>query len=312
MKKLLLSIILFYSLFTEAQTSIYHPFPDSNAVWSVDTQKVIIRGDSIISSKTYSKYYQTSDTNLVSSFQLKGLVRQDIPARKVFGIAPGDTKEHILYDFNLNTGDTITVYSIGFYGVDLIKIQSTDSILIAGQYRKRMHLACYSSSVNFPEFWIEGIGSSFGPLSPGLTCMPVVCVCYPNMICESEQGVQNYIDPIYNSCHYQTCITNVNGLKVDNHLKIYPNPASNSLSISTANRLGEISIYNSIGEIVRLTNKPTHFDKLSAGTNPSKEGNVITIDISKLQGGIYFLKAWESTPSGQSNGKVYTSKFVKD
>jgi hypothetical protein len=78
-------------------------------------------------------------------------------------------------------------------------------------------------------------------------------------------------------------------------MKIYPNPAKNSISVSS-NQLAvnsQVKIIDLLGNEV-LSQKPE-----------TKNQQSMQIDISKLQDGIYFVQF-------QSNGKVCTSKFVKE
>ncbi|MEO8759613.1 MAG: alkaline phosphatase family protein [Bacteroidia bacterium] len=65
--------------------------------------------------------------------------------------------------------------------------------------------------------------------------------------------------------------------KLDNNKKItlYPNPANNNLTIQSANDLGTISVYNTIGEVV-----------LELKSQNKQE----QIDLSGLSSGVYFIK----------------------
>lgn len=81
--------------------------------------------------------------------------------------------------------------------------------------------------------------------------------------------------------------------KIDNtreQLKVFPNPASNLLTVSTNKTFGEINaveFYNPFGQIVLL---PTQLNN---------------IDISELPSGLYFIKATNS------RGLVLSTKFLK-
>lgn len=70
-------------------------------------------------------------------------------------------------------------------------------------------------------------------------------------------------------------------------IKVYPNPASNILSIQSEVRIDSIELFDSNGRVVQAA-----FD------NPS------TLQVQQLQSGIYFLKI-------TSNGAVKNMKFVK-
>ncbi len=119
MKKLLIILPVFTVLFAGAQTSVYHPFPDSNAIWNIefvmqcsfstDIKKysILLDGDTLINGQLYHKlttpFVQTYSS--VSCFDIpagyKGSVRQDTAAKKVFIVPPSTVDEMLLYDFNM-------------------------------------------------------------------------------------------------------------------------------------------------------------------------------------------------------------------
>jgi len=75
-------------------------------------------------------------------------------------------------------------------------------------------------------------------------------------------------------------------LSLNSHVSIYPNPSNGILQIAANNlQVTELKVYDVTGKLV--FSQPTYFDKLSTGSNPSKEGNTITVDLSSLQSGMY-------------------------
>jgi sugar lactone lactonase YvrE len=78
---------------------------------------------------------------------------------------------------------------------------------------------------------------------------------------------------------------------IANYLKIYPNPADNTIEVSLEKILGDVSIYTSLGQIV--------FEM-------SSKNKVERIDISKLEEGIYFLQIKNS--EGISSKKVIVQR----
>lgn len=91
--------------------------------------------------------------------------------------------------------------------------------------------------------------------------------------------------------YIETLSNNSNTLNPDKkELKIYPNPAKNSLTISVIQeiKISSISIYNTQGQL------------LQTRTNPEKN-----IDVSELKGGNYYIKII-------SNKEVTITKFVKE
>lgn len=70
---------------------------------------------------------------------------------------------------------------------------------------------------------------------------------------------------------------------------VYPNPASNVLTIASENTIGSIAIYNTLGQVVLASN----VDALQA-----------TLDVSSLNAGIYILNT-------VVNGEMQSTRFVK-
>lgn len=295
MKAILISL-LFLTLSISGQ--VYFPFPDSNGVWSVDKEKHLVKGDSIYNSITYKKYYRTTDTTLnQDSLKFVGLIRQDIANKKIFGIASTYTVEFLMYNFNLNVNDTLSVkpiYNFAWQTPRRIKVTAKDSILIDGQYRKRLTI---NSNVLFgpsmQETWIEGIGSSFGPLSPGLADPPVICICYVNctLLCHKKNSSIIYINPLYNLCYKEICSSvgiNEQSKNISSH--IFPNPTSGFIFLDNLSSIKNITLINSQGQ---------KLDNISFNFSTS------TVDLSKINNGVYFL-------SITTSDKTVVQKIIVD
>jgi len=177
MKNIIFIFTLLFCLESMSQTSMYHPFPDSNAIWVgnswylygsscmvYDDYNLFISGDSTVGNFTYHKLYKngflSSDCPPPGNYyfsEFAGLFRQDLPNKKVyinrFGI---DT---LAYDFNLNVGDTLPV--TGLDGTPGNVIYLIDSVLVGADYRKRFWL---NDTISVA--LIEGIGSTYGPFAP--------------------------------------------------------------------------------------------------------------------------------------------------
>lgn len=72
-------------------------------------------------------------------------------------------------------------------------------------------------------------------------------------------------------------------------VKLYPNPASTSITLENESAIELVSIYNVVGQEVKVA---------------APNSNTITLDISNLETGIYVIKSI-------SEGRTSTSKFVK-
>ena len=184
MKKLLLSFSLMGFMFSAGgQTSVYHPFPDSNAVWNItfggyqspecSKYSYTMSGDTVVSSLTYHKLiknriiyasYATGFCNWGSVLAIPapsyaGAIRQDSALRKVYYLPPSASADTLLYDYNLVIGDTVKTY-VSMY-TPFPVVTATDSVLVGTVYHKRWAVnsgACIDGKL------IEGVGSGFGLL----------------------------------------------------------------------------------------------------------------------------------------------------
>jgi len=107
-------IIILSALYININAQSYIPFPNTDAVWTIsqltqsglNVMKYGMYGDTVINNVSYKKIYQNYDYNFnVSNSQYKGAIRED--NKKIYVYYYND--ERILYDFNLNVGDTAKV-----------------------------------------------------------------------------------------------------------------------------------------------------------------------------------------------------------
>jgi hypothetical protein len=258
MNKIIRLFGLFFLIAKLGFTQTYVAFPDSNTVWSVDTTKYFVHGDSVYNSLTYKKYYLSSDSNLApSSWRLAGLVRQDTAHKRIYGIKLTTSVERLLYDFSLNPSDTVGVYPMDFSfsppAPFILKILAKDSVLINGRYRTRLKAKGFYTSSGWTEYWIEGIGSVYGPLNPGLVAWNVADYCVPTLLCQKVNGALLYMNSQYNTCYFNTCLTGIYEYSKSNLVTLFPNPNSGSFSVQVQNSTGNsIEIYNMLGERIRV------------------------------------------------------------
>ena len=84
-------------------------------------------------------------------------IKNATPANKIFFIYQSQNTDSLLFDYNLNVGDTVKgilapLFSYAF-------VTSIDSVIINSQYHKRWNLD-YCSGYSF--YFIQGIGSNLG------------------------------------------------------------------------------------------------------------------------------------------------------
>jgi hypothetical protein len=171
MKFTIFSSIVFLFVWTGTMLAQNMPFPESNAVWKVSQTTiagpifsfVALCGDTVLSGTHYSQVVglQVDDQLNITDSYFQGALRND--GNAVYFKPNSNEPEYLLYDFNLQAGNVISLYSppLGQYidrHVDSVKTQD-----LAGQQRKVIY---FTPSENWMpvERWIEGIGSSYGPL----------------------------------------------------------------------------------------------------------------------------------------------------
>ena len=279
MKKLLLLTFIIITFIAKSQTWVYHPMPESNATWNFQVDapcfpiislyqdySITITGDTIIGSKTYHKLFTPFVWNSYSGTSgcsiaypgYKGAFRQDSIAKKVFYV-PYDTTEYLLYDFNMQVGDTLKG-CIASYPYDTVI--SIDSILVGSGYRKIWHLNQYQGI-----YFIEGIGSTYG-LTVGSAGNAIGTFPFWGLTCFIQNGSTLYPNTT-TSC---PLITSINSLeKISNQLSVFPNPSNGSFSIETENiELKEIRISDLLGKEIfhqdKIYQTKTNVDGLNSGT----------------------------------------------
>lgn len=259
MKKLLVfSLCLSCTLQVIAQT--YHPFPVDSARWRVSYGMSIagctgfageaqyeITGDTIIDNQTYHKIYQISYSSSPSCYMTGGNgfacgIRED-SSKHVYRRYDALYPEELLYDFNLNVGDT--VHTMQNCGCDAV-VDSIDSVLVGATYRKQYHVAlnffCGGGHIEI----IEGVGSTGGPME-----------CFgwleagSSLTCFWQDG--NTLLPTPNT-NCAPLVEGVDGIENETVLSVNPNPAIDEVVITSSLQYlhaQEVTITDVNGRIVR-------------------------------------------------------------
>lgn len=149
----------------------YVAFPATRADWRVsicgfgcDTLRYwLTGGDTVVGDLSYHRIYEMKDLLKFSLAKARyvGAIRED-SVRRVFILRAGMTRELPLYDFDAVAGDTVRVGGMADTNLYPVVVESTDSVLIDGAYRRRINLAGGES-------WIDGVGSTGSVIFPGVT-----------------------------------------------------------------------------------------------------------------------------------------------
>ncbi len=191
-------------------------------------------------------------------------IREDTTERKVYiwednSVPP--SPEYLLFDFNLEVGDTLNSYFNGGGGLIV------DSIYMVTLENGETRRVWDFNSNYFPleVYYIEGIGGNHGLFTP----LPIPLEDSYRLICVKEND-----ELLWGA----ECIEIYNSIEetLANPTQIYPNPTSTHLWINRKNATpATIQLININGQIV-------HTQKLTA---PQSQ-----INVSTLQKGIYFYK----------------------
>jgi len=302
MKKLLLLSVTLLSLFANGQTSVYHPFPDSNAVWNIhftancfsngngdESYSISISGDTLINSLTYQKLITqfkisfSTGTCFGPAIGYKGAIREDTANRKIFFVPPSQNTEQLLYDFTMQVGDTVGGYIESQVIVSPDVVQSIDSVLVGSTYRKRWNTNSY-----YDVHFIEGIGSTYGLIAQSPGSGPIADLPEYTITCFQQNGQTLYPDTLTN-CDLITSVSSLekNIIKI----KVFPNPSNGKFIIETENMGNiEIEIYNVLAEKISTI---SHF----------KQQVLNEIDLSNSPKGIYFIKIYDGV-------EIHTEKIL--
>ncbi|MDY6395802.1 MAG: T9SS type A sorting domain-containing protein [Bacteroidales bacterium] len=274
-----------------AQTEFSRNIVDTTKQWNIVEYGLIgaqtmayriMNEDTIINNKTYNRiqrsFAYTPMLQEWNEWQGMGWIREE--DNKVFifpeeyydePISKDIQEEYLLYDFSLQTGDSVNLYREGRFlltdyrdnGMMSFYVVSTDSIEIGSIKCKRLFLSRDKNRNTPSEIWIEGIGSNTGFLES-------TCSYYEhlrNLLCVKQNEEVMY----YNGDN--TCYISVSIDDIDNtNAKIYPTLVKDNIYVvSDNNKPMDISFVNISGHIVKTIR-----------TKGSKE-----IDISSLPSGIY-------------------------
>ncbi|MFN0189340.1 MAG: T9SS type A sorting domain-containing protein [Bacteroidia bacterium] len=272
MKKFLLALIICCnSISLSAQTSVYHPFPDSSASWNYSYGNVCWGIFSNSAIDYYNSYYVGSDTliNNLSyhSFQIPAIVyhagpdctppgyyvlpgkyagafRNDHLNKKVYIVPEADSIEQLLFDFDMQVGDSLKGFlSVCAPNVSCDIVISIDSVLVGNSYRKRWFVNPY-----YNVYFIEGIGSTYGLLR----YIPANMTDHDgiNLDCFSQNGQPLYPDTL-GSCPLLTSIATLPSAEII--IKVHPNPSIGNLQVelSSTKNIERWVLHNLNGQMER-------------------------------------------------------------
>jgi len=296
-KRFTIFILVFLTVNSFSQVNTYF---QNNPEWKVkneshngsdcggygDESNYFISGDTLINSLTYKKilkkgitfligiscmeYNHTPYINSTPSFFLRSF------GKKMYLIEPGDTIQHLLYDFNLLVGNTIPV-TYGIMGSPTITVTGIDSLYTPYAYRKDFTLST-------GDHLYEGIGGS-GGLDNTLSVLGISQFSF--LECYSLNDT-SYYPSTGSSCDMNVGISD---LTIKNMSSSFPNPFSDKTTIELNKEVknASISIFNVTGAMVR---------------NIIFSGKEISIERKELNAGVYYYQL------ENNKDKPFTGKLI--
>lgn len=283
--KFLLSLVAFFVLTANAKA--YQPMLQSNQTWEVTIYGLIVQNvnhtlgnPTVINGQEYTPVISNNSTFPGEPFTV-ALLREDVAEEKIYIYEDG--QEYLLYDFGVETGETITIRSVNS-SVD-ITITNVSEIEINGVSRK---IISYAQGEWFVGDYTEGIGSRYGLIdfataqitdySPWLTCY------YESGELVWDNGFDKF------SCDAVLSIEESEILE----LSIFPNPTADELFINFSDNISGQILF----QVFDTTGKLVLEKKENATSN-------IRLDVSTLSAGSYTLKA------ANEQASVKTISFLK-
>jgi hypothetical protein len=219
-------------------------FPNVNGSWHYTEFYYLGNGDPPEALNSWSQDYAAEPSFELGGFHWGSLEEQGgtigriavdsgrVYFRALVGWDMDTNLVHVLYDFNLNLGDTAYMTCDGFAA----EVYSVDTTLLSGRARRRFQLSN-------GDLWIEGVGSAGGLLVP-LFCPCVECSYSIQEFCGT------YID--MDAVDYATCWPLDLAVEeaATSLAAVYPNPSEGSFSITTQDARGTFRVVDLRGSLI--------------------------------------------------------------
>lgn len=293
MKRIIyISIILFFCYTLTAQEA---QIVVENKIWSNVLENCLpegnvyttfyhrFEGDTVLDGKTYKKVLIAEDEYYLDWFFYGSYVREEngmVYLREYLG------EEGLIYNFNLQLGDTVTIQNPLAPDGLLLTLTEIDSVETIDGYRKRWKLE--KDAFSIPEYWIEGIGSQSGVLNSGTIVFGALCGAY-TLLCEKENDVTIYQNPDYGTCFFVLLDVGSNNEKREKTFELRNSPNSDRILI----------LFNGNEEKMLRITSLTGNEVLKVKTNDRQ----LQLSTSDFVSGLYVITLIQ-------NGELYSEKVL--
>lgn len=251
------------SFFADGSRWVYHTGetsePGQQLVHSSDRQD-ILHGDTLIGGINYFKLYSTFHHQLlVYTFPEQTLysydsigpayIRYDTTLKMVYYLPHIDSTERLIYDFNLQVGDTVPLQAWENLPVT---IDSIDTIQVFGMSAKRFFLDIEIATLPPENYIIEGLGGSngltflqptFAALSGGIDMTSLTCFEYQDSL----------YAPTNSDCPFIDFVSALQPVRDNPTLLIRPNPTPDVFTVTISEDLlhATFTIVDALGRVIQ-------------------------------------------------------------
>jgi hypothetical protein len=208
-------------------------FPSQDVSWQGVTWSIAgpipyyqaLCGDTTINEQIYSKFYGYS-INSQGEEEAQYLAAIRVSGPRVWIIEQGSNSEIILYDFSLEAGDQITLEYIGQPGQITVKVAAVSTIQMDGEFVKVIEFVPVSGT---EESWIEGVGSTRGPVFRSFTAVDATS----DLTCFRKEEELIYRTVPENECDFNPGCTLISSLSDQANklpLQLYPTISQGALT----------------------------------------------------------------------------------
>jgi hypothetical protein len=240
--------------------------------------------DTIIDGKLYQKVFISEDEFQEDWFFYGSFIREEnkkVYLREYFG------EEGLIYDFNLQLGDTVVVNNPRAVSEVTLVLTEIDSVETNDGYRERWKLT--NDEFMIPEYWIEGIGSMGGVLNSSTEVFGGLCGTYI-LLCEEESGSTIYLNPEYEYCYY---------LLLDDGADLEAQKNSFDIIYRPSNQVIELTFYEPENRNIFITD--INGRKISSMRSENKR---ILISLTGIKKGLHVISVLDG------EGNYYSNKIM--
>ncbi|MEO1259914.1 MAG: T9SS type A sorting domain-containing protein [Bacteroidota bacterium] len=302
MAKNITSLFVFLFLWANISFTQHIEFPEYDVVWKehiigfpgIYNRVTTLCKDTVVNGIDYKEvkvYRLESGTDSIILPGNNSPIFLRTEGQQVFVKYDTDAEE-LLYDFSLETGDSIVIDIWGF--PEKIYVDSVRHEAIAGLDRKVIYLRTEYGVTK--EYWIEGIGSNYGLLNRGVNWIDAesYLLCFEHLDrYVNFTLIECFFPDIPDDCDISTSTENDFFEKIN--LNVYPNPATEIIHFSTDQFVGEnykIELISFLGTKIKI--------------EFNRRENDFVVNIAELNAGIYFIKIMD-----KNDRQIGVQKFIK-